>query len=821
MFRRVALFTALIITAIMPVIAIAQPGVIGRAVRNILVVDGMVAIALWLNSRGRVRAASWLYVLVILALITYNAPAGGGIRSPGVQAYFIFVMLAGLLLGVRAGIAMALICAALGLGLVVAERTGVLPAQGADYNIVTRWLLTCLYIGVALLTMQLAVDKVTRALRAAHHELGERRVAEERLDRALDAGDIGIFEHRIGHDRFYVDERALALMGLTPDPDGTVAIDSWLALVHPDDRTRVAAELRQFVQGKPHSRIAYRLIRPDGTLRHFEAAAHVAERENGQPGSVLGMVMDVTATRQAEVEKERLVLNLGERVKELRLLHEAARLLQHASGVDRLFLAELVFRMPGAWLHAADARARISYGDIEVTSEGWRETPWIQRTTFTTSEGVGVLEVAYQHEHPDAEEGPFLAEERALINSLAEMLRSHIERHVLERQRQAVEEQLRQAQRMDALGTLAGGIAHDFNNILTAIGVNAELAAMEAGANGALAPNIQEILKAHGRARDLVRRILLFSQRQESARQVIAVEPIVTEALQLLRATLPPNIEIRTNVAPTLPPVYADPGQLHQVMMNLGTNAAYAMREHGGMLSVGLDATSVHAGSTLSREVEPGPYLRLTVRDSGCGMSPEVRARLFEPFFTTKGQAGTGLGLSVVHGIVRDHRGTIVVTSEPDEGTQFDIYLRAADDDVQPPAAEAVPIVPGGNQHIMYVDDEESLSRVMTRTFVRLGYRCTPFTDPVVALHEFRSAPRAYDVVITDLQMPAMSGLDMARAVRAVRPDTPVAVISGYPPDSIATDPDVDTVLWISKPPTMEDLASALRELLERPPLRV
>jgi len=816
LFRDVSLFTALVVTVIMPVIIVIQPDSVWRALRVMIVVDATVLFTLWLARHGRVRLASWIYLGAVIALITYNALTAGGIRSTGIQAYFVFVMVAGVLLGMRAGIVMTVVCAGLGLALVVAERMGLpYPRDTDGYSAPARWLMSCVFIAVSLRTLHIATDRLRRALDAAQGELALRRAAEVRLERALDAGGIGIFEHVPGSDRVRVDHRVLALTGIDGEPGGEVRIDAWLQHVHPDDRARVVDDLALSPDGKTYGRTGYRLVRPDGALRHVEAAAHLVDGANGQPAATFGMVMDVTERKQGEAERDRLVLRLGERVKELRLLHEAAHLLQHASGVDRLLLAELAARMPAAWLHADDACARIACGDLEATSPGWSATPWMQTAEFRTSAGPGVLQLAYRHEHPAAEEGPFLAEERALIDSLAEMLRSHIERHVVEQRRQAMEDQLRQAQKMEALGTLAGGIAHDFNNILTAIHGYGELASLDAPPSGELRESIDEILKACSRARELVRRILLFSRQQQSSREVIPMEPVVEEALQLMRATLPRSVEIRTRVAPHLPLVRADATQMHQVLMNLCTNAAYAMRDGGGVLSVELGAMDVGTEAVgLSAEVEPGRYLRLSVTDMGCGMSPEIRERLFEPFFTTKGQAGTGLGLSVVHGIVRDHGGTIAVTSEPGEGTRFDIHLPAAPEHAPDRAATLTREPGGANQHVMYVDDEPVLCHVMTRILTHLGYRCTAFTDAAAALHEFRTAPQDFDAVITDLQMPAMSGLDLARAVRGVRLDVAVAIASGLPPDHIATDPDVESVAWIHKPPAIDDLAATLHRMV-------
>jgi PAS domain S-box-containing protein len=816
LFRGVSLFTALVVTVIMPVIVIIQPDSVWRAVRVMIVVDATVLFTMWLAGRGRVRLASWIYLWAIIALITFNALTAGGIRSTGVQAYGVFVMVAGLLLGIRAGVVMTMVCAALGLALVVCERMGLpLPRDTDAYDVASRWLMSCVFIAVSLRTMHIATDRVQRALDAAQGELAMRRAAELRLEGALDAGGIGMFEHVPGSDRVRLDHRALALTGIAAEPGGEVRIEAWLQHVHPQDRARVLDDLALSRPDRTHGRTHYRLLRPDGALRHVEAAAHLVDGANGQPAATFGMVMDVTERKQAEAERERLVLSLGERVKELRLLHEAAHLLQHASGVDRLLLAELAARMPAAWVHADDACARIACGSLEATSPGWSATPWMQTAEFSTSNGPGVLQVAYRHEHPAAEEGPFLREERALIDSLAEMLRSHVERYVVEQRRQAVEDQLRQAQKMDALGTLAGGVAHDFNNILAAIRGYGELARLDAPPGGELRQSIDEILTACARARDLVRRILLFSRREQSSRDVMPLGPVVEEALQLLRATLPPNIEIRSHAAPHLPLVRADATQVHQVVMNLGTNAAYAMRENGGLLSVELGAIDVKTqAAEFLAELKPGRYLRLSVTDTGCGMRPEIRERLFEPFFTTKGQAGTGLGLSVVHGIVRDHGGTIAVASEPGAGSRFDVHLPAAPEGAAPRAADPAQEPRGAGQHVMYVDDEPALCHVMTRILVHLGYRCTAFTDPVAALHEFRTAPHAFDAVVTDLQMPAMSGLELARALWSVRPGVAVAVTSGLPPDHIATDPDVESVDWIQKPPALEDLATRLHRLV-------
>jgi len=378
-------------------------------------------------------------------------------------------------------------------------------------------------------------------------------------------------------------------------------------------------------------------------------------------------------------------------------------------------------------------------------------------------------------------------------------------------ERVGLEEQLRQSQKMQALGTLAGGIAHDFNNILTAINGNAELALEEAAADDPARVSVQEIRKAGQRAKDLVKQILIFSRRQETRREVIALAPVVDEALRLLRTSLPKTIAITTHAAPGLPKVLADATQVHQIIMNLGTNAGHAMGEHG-TLAVDLERVVIGEDGGPSGELRPGIHLRLTVRDTGTGMSPEVLRRIFEPFFTTKGTAGTGLGLSVVHGIMRDHEGTITVESELGKGTAFQLFFPAATASGAAPAAGNVERARGRGEHILLVDDEESLVYVTSRILTRLGYRCTSFTSPHDALQAFRTSPRGFDAVVTDLSMPGMSGLDLIRAIKALRGDVPIAIASGTPAESERAK-TADADVMIHKPATIDELAEAVSAL--------
>jgi CheY-like chemotaxis protein len=369
---------------------------------------------------------------------------------------------------------------------------------------------------------------------------------------------------------------------------------------------------------------------------------------------------------------------------------------------------------------------------------------------------------------------------------------------------------------MEAIGTLAGGIAHDFNNILGAILGYTELARADAGSQAALQESLAQVEKAGVRARDLVRQILTFSRREEQARRPISLHQVANEVLQLLRASFPAQVTIRSELAADTPLVLADPGQVHQVLVNLATNALHAMMPQGGTLTVRestLDADEAGAAVT---GLERRRYVRLTVSDTGCGMAPELLDRVFDPFFTTKEPGrGTGLGLAVVHGIMKSHDGLVTVESEPGKGTTFALYFPACEEDAAALPADASRLARGEGQHVLLVDDEESLARLGCRALERLGYRVTAETDPGHALAIFRSNPERFDILVTDLTMPSMSGLDLVREIHRIRPALPVVLATGYGGDVDAEEAralDIHELLF--KPATVAALGHTVRRAL-------
>ncbi|MGI9166403.1 MAG: PAS domain S-box protein, partial [Pyrinomonadaceae bacterium] len=345
-----------------------------------------------------------------------------------------------------------------------------------------------------------------------------------------------------------------------------------------------------------------------------------------------------------------------------------------------------------------------------------------------------------------------------------------------------LEAQLRQAQKMEAIGTLAGGIAHDFNNILAAIIGYSEMAQRVIGQDSRAQTHLKQVLIASTRARNLVTQILTFSRQEEPELEVVKLQSIIAETLKLLRVSLPSPIEIRQAIDPTAPSVMGDATQLHQVAMNLCVNAGHAMKEHPGVLGIRVACVDIDRDfASTHPELTEGPHVCLEVSDSGSGMDRATPERIFEPFFTTKAPGeGTGLGLAVVHGVIRNHEGAIVVSSELGVGTTFSVYLPVYD---RPPARivdESDSVSRGQGEHILFVDDEEALASLGQSMLEDLGYRVTPMVDSVEALAAFRSQPEDFDLVITDQAMPRLSGADLATALLEIRPALPVILVTGY-----------------------------------------
>ncbi|MEW6266049.1 MAG: response regulator [Thermodesulfobacteriota bacterium] len=384
----------------------------------------------------------------------------------------------------------------------------------------------------------------------------------------------------------------------------------------------------------------------------------------------------------------------------------------------------------------------------------------------------------------------------------------------------ALEAQLRQTQKMEAIGNLAGGIAHDFNNILNSVIGYTEVALLNLPPDSPIRDQLNLVLRAGIRAAELVKQILLISRRREQELGPMDVGPIVKEALKLLRAALPSTIEIRQDLKSHLGPILGDPTQIHQIIMNLCTNAKQAMQGKGGVLEIGLEKVSLNQDELLLKpELKPGDYLRLSVADTGSGIPLAIRDHIFEPYFTTKEVGeGTGLGLAVVHGIVKNLGGTITVYSEEGQGTVFHVYFPLFHwDKTQKAEAMEETTAVRGEGRVMAIDDEEDLSAIYDSALSRLGYSVKSYTSSLEALEAFQSKPDDFDLVLTDQTMPKMIGLELARQIKLIRPDIPIILATGFVSEATEEQARLIGIEQIlPKPMKMAKLSETIKSVLER-----
>ena len=583
------------------------------------------------------------------------------------------------------------------------------------------------------------------------------------------------------HRNIYINQQGVLSLGLPKDFFSASDVDVTQMLMHEEDAPKYrehVARLATLADGEI-AQVTYRMRHADGSWRWFHGHDSVFERDSeGRVRLLIGTATDITAIKDAEVA-------LRETNQRLDFILSAANM--------------------GAWeldlelgtVRCTDSLARLLDLSSEDTPKTFNDLMSLIDPEDRENERQRMNEVAangslYQSEfRMNRSQGDtrWMACVATLVRDESEkpvrllgLMREITQRKQAESDRKRMEQRIRQAEKMEALGALAGGIAHDFNNILTAINGNARLTLHELPPDHPVRINIEEIHRGAMRATDLVSRILAFSRNEEPALRQVDLAAIVDEAVRLLRSTMPAMIEIRFQSS-SVPPVLADATQIHQVLMNLGANARDAMSSRGGVLTITLRELPVDA-HLLARapELSGDTCVCLTVEDTGVGVRPEDLDRIFEPFFTTKAQGqGTGMGLAMVHGIVRRHGGMILASGSPGSGAKFDIYFPTA---VRRTEASQAPIesqiVHGRGERILYVDDEEPLVFLATRMLKRMGFQVEGFTDPAQALREFERDPHRFDMVITDLGMPGMSGLDLAAELLRIRPNLPLMLTSGY-----------------------------------------
>jgi len=546
-----------------------------------------------------------------------------------------------------------------------------------------------------------------------------------------------------------------------------------------------------------------------GEVFHSETIGTPVINKDGKAIGLLAIVRDITKKKQAE-----------------ETLRQSRDLLQQIS--DNLPIMFSYVGNDKRYVYA-NQQFQDSFGQGNIIGKTMKEVLRPEMYEKIQSEVNAVLsgkEVRYerigligeQDDHryfqvsywPDKDESGKVTGYFTLINEITELKKA-------EATRKKIEAQLRQAQKMEAIGTLAGGIAHDFNNILGAIVGYADLATRNISEGDPISYYLEQILQAGYRARDLVKQILLFSRKQGYEQKPLKVNPLMKEAAKFLRASIPAIIEIETDISAASDTIMADSVQIHQVIMNLCTNAAHAMRHQGGILRMSVADIDLNSHSPERiPELKEGPYLRLQFSDTGQGIRHDMLDNIFDPFFTTKERGeGTGLGLAVVHGIVKSHGGAITVQSDPGKGTTFDIYLPRIEIDSGKERKKTPTPIPRGKERVLFVDDEPALVNLGKETLDALGYTVITKTSSLEALEAFRLKPGEFDIVITDLSMPKMTGVELTKKIMRIRSNIPVILCTGFSeqisPEQAAS---IGIKRLLHKPLIARDMAEAIKKAL-------
>jgi PAS domain S-box-containing protein len=579
-------------------------------------------------------------------------------------------------------------------------------------------------------------------------------------------------------------------------------------VVHPDFKELVKRNgLAHQRDDEALPRYEFKIITKSGDERWLDGCGTRIEYE-GQPAG-LATLFDITERKRAEEERVRLVTAIEQAGEGVLITDMNGCIVyvnpafEEAGGYDR---EELVGRSPCSF--ANPYHDRLCYHALEaclVKGEEWKGR-------FNNRKKDGTVYAV------EASISPVRNEAGSIINCVV------LERDITHETK--LERQLRQAQKMEAIGTLAGGIAHDFNNILGIMLGFTQLAMFEGMPPAQQRDYLRTSLEAGQRAKELVAQILSFSRQREQGLKPTQISHIINEAMKMLRASFPSTIEIRKFID-SHGTILADPIQIHQVLMNLCANAVHAMREQGGVLEVNLvDVELDQTTAAQFRELSPGSYLKLSVSDTGHGMGPAILERIFEPYFTTKPLGeGTGLGLAVAYGIIRSHGGIITAYSEPDNGSTFHVFLPRFDNEAQKQSQERGRITTdgkGGNERILFVDDEEDLCKIGQEMLEHLGYSVVTRSSSIEALELFREQPDKFDLVITDLTMPKMTGLMLARELLAIRPEISIILCTGFG-QMITTEKAraIGIHELMMKPIFVRELAETVRRLLDRQPASV
>jgi PAS domain S-box-containing protein len=654
---------------------------------------------------------------------------------------------------------------------------------------------------VLVITFLLTALIVTRLVRGARMRMDEALLAKEKLQQiecnfaeAQRLTHTGSWTQDVSSGTFFTSPELLRIFGRDPHTE-TLTLEMFRESVHPEDRAYIEEAARNAKSVGIDFEFDHRIVLPDGSIRHVHSVARPIFDDLGNLVEYVGTIVDVTERRRNEARLQRQTALLDELFESgpeaVAFLDLEGRVIRSNREFGTVF-GYAAEEAVGRLLHdliAPDDQLESTHALCATCKSGARVAIECERRR-KDGKRIHVAQLG----------APVMLDGKPI--GVYAIYRDITERMLAQAEREQLEQRLRQAEKMEAVGRLAGGIAHDFNNVLAGVFAYGEMLFEETPENSPLKRYAKNVLTAAARGRSLVEQILAYSRSQLGKRAPVDVTHVVAETLELLRGSMPADIRLEASAPESPLVIIGDATQLHQVVMNLCSNAIQAMNETG-TLRVALDATDLLAERALSHgALGPGRYARLAIQDSGSGMDEATLARIFEPFFTTKEIGrGTGLGLSLVYAIVSDAGGAIDVQSAPNQGSTFSIYLARTEAALVSADETSVPLPRGNGERVLLVEDEASLLALTAEVLARLGYEPVSFSDSYAALAAFKAEPRSFDVVITDDVMPGLTGTRLASVLRLQRRELPIILLSGYSGPTL----------------TRQALAAGVSELLAKP----
>jgi len=635
----------------------------------------------------------------------------------------------------------------------------------ADYPFLRpiMWFAPWGYMIGAMLEIVVAIGMLLIYFQTTREALSK---SEQRYAKAMKAANIGSWELNVQHDRLICSEQVAPIFGL--DEQSTITtFASFLERIHPADRNLVNTGFNASIKEDKDLNLEHRIIWPDGSVHWIAESGDVLRDNTGKALSLTGIMLDIT---QRKIAENRIQSSF----EQFQAVTDSLDALVYVADMDTFEL--LFLNKYGREIFGAGVGKKC-WAVLQTGQTG--PCPFCTNDRLFDTDGMPAEPYVWEFRNTVDQEW-YECRDQAIRWPDGRMVRMEIATNITARKR--LEEDLFHARKMEAIGPLAGGIAHDFNNILTSILGYAELAKTDIANKRQTQEDLDEVIIGAKRARDLIKQILTFSRKSKHQLEPLAPCLIIKESLKLLRSSLPSSMEIKLNIDTNSGKILADPTKIQQILVNLCTNARQAMENEQGVLTVTLQRKQLQADD-VGQGMSPGPFIELTVSDSGHGMDKETEKRIFEPFFTTKGVGkGTGMGLSIVHGIVQDYHGMIKVESEVGKGTTFSIYFPALEEDINEDSYMAQPLTPlqKGHERILLVDDESVIVRMLKTTLDKLGYKVTGKTNSLEALEEFRAAPSNFDLIITDQTMPGLSGTGLAQEALKIRPQMPIILCTGY-----------------------------------------